>query len=359
MTRPRTAVAAVAVAALTVAGLLLNARATSGGSDQAGAYEALLSRVLTPAIDPAYGDGNQEVATTYGLVASAAAAVGDEATGHLAVDWLLRDLGPGGWGTDWTWDPFGDGTLTPARTAMAPTTAVAINGLLDQGVDDGTAQAIRAILLKWASDGWSDGYYWYSLDPNDAVYVPNVSAMMAGVTARTLKEHPELFDDGERAMLEQRVNASFDKLGTGDAGFLRWKYSNRQDIVNDLNHHGYILWGGELARDAGFDVPWSRSDALRSLDAYDLIYPVDGTLTPAMAARYGGAWQVSGTGMALALEARYGGDPQPWARRACVALAQSPFYRQFAANSVLGFAWAGMTARRSQTGASASGTTGC
>jgi hypothetical protein len=359
MRRWQTTVAALAVAGLTVAGVFLGARSTSGGSGSVGAYEALLPRVLTPATDPTFGDESHEVATTYGLVASAAVAAGDDATANMAADWLIGDLGPGGWGTDWTWDPFGDGTFTPARTPMAITTALAINGLLDRGVDDSTAQAIRAVVLKWARDGWSSGFYWYSLDQHDAIYVANVSAMLAGVTARVLNERPELFDDAERALLEERVRLSLHKLGTGDAGFLRWRYSTRQDIVNDLNHHGYILWGAELARDAGFDIPWSRSDALRSLDEYDLVYPVDTTLTPAMAGRYGSAWQVSGTGTALALAARLGGDTGPWARKACVALERSPFYPRFAAHALLGFAWAGMTGSTSPPGAKGSGATGC
>ena len=62
--------------------------------------------------------------------------------------------------------------------------------------------------------------------------------------------------------------------------------------MNDLNHHGYILWGAEMARDAGFQVPWSRADALSSLDEYDAIYPLDAKLTPGMSARYGSPWQV-------------------------------------------------------------------
>ena len=293
------------------------------------------------------------------LVASAATSVGDKATADMAATWLLNDLRPGGWGTPWAWDPFGDGSITAAGTPFANITALAIVGLLDHGVDEPTARRLADIVLTWARDGWSDGFYWYSLAPQDAIYTPNVSALMAGATARFLAARGDLFSPEERAFLKDRIEASFARLGDGDAGHLRWIYSDRQDIVNDLNHHGYILWGAEMARDAGFQVPWSRADALSSLDEYDAIYPLDAKLTPGMSARYGSPWQVSGSGTALSIAARYGGNVRPWARMACVALERAPFYPRFAAQTLLGFAWAGMSDHLKPPAATGTASTGC
>ena len=252
----------------------------------------------------------------------------------------MDSVGPGGWGTPWTWDPFGDGSLTYAGTPFASETALAIEGLLDRGVDNPTARRLADVLVKWARDGWSDGYYWYSLANQDAVYSPSSSAMMVGATARFLDEHGDQLTPSERILLGDRVKASIAKLGTGDAGYLRWNASDRQRIVNDLNHDGSIIWGTELARDAGFEIPWSRADAVQSLREYDLLYPIDASLTPAMSARYRGGWAVAGTGTALAVAARFGGDARPWARKASVALEQLPFYPRFAVDTLLGFALA-------------------
>jgi len=332
-----TAIAAAIVASLTAAGILLGASPSPGTS-----YEVLLPRILAPASDPTLAYDPDEVATTYGLVASAAAAAGDDATADMAADWLIADMGAGGWGTKWTWDPFSDGSPTPGGTPFSGMTALAINGLLDHGVDDTTARKMADVVMTWARDGWSHGFYWYSLAPQDAVYAPDGSAMMAGATARFLAEHGELFDPSERAFLADRVQRSIDRLRTGDSGYLRWHYSDRQDIVNDLSHHASIIWGVEETRDAGFDIPWSRADALRTFDEYDVIYPIDIDPTQEMSARYGSAWEVSGTGAALAVIARWGGDVRPWAQKARVALERAPFSSRFAANTLLGFALAGL-----------------
>lgn len=307
-----------------------------------GAYEALLPNILVPSPDTIFGYDAAELASTYGLVLSAATAAHDDATAALATDWLIIEMGPSGWGIPWTWDPFGDGSLTPADTPNANMTALAIDGLLDHGVDDIEARKLGRVLMSWVRTGWSDGFFWLSLAPQDAIYTPHVSALLAGVAARFVAEHGEVLTILDRELLEDRIRASFERLGTGDAGYLRWRYSAVHEVVNDLNYHGYILWGAERAREAGFDIPWSRQDALDTLREYDGLYPIDTPQTPSTAGRYGTEWQLSGTGEALIIAAAWGGEAAPWARKTCVVLEQVPVLPRFAAAALLGFALAGM-----------------
>jgi hypothetical protein len=310
-------------------------------SSPVAAYETLRDKVLVVAPDAGLVR-EDETAATYGLVLSAAVAADDQATARRATDWLMGDVRPGGWGTSWTWDPFGDGSVTWSGTPYAGATAMAINGLLDQGVDAATVRPLADMLIRWAREGWSDGYYWYSFAPQDAIDTPSVSAMLAGVTARFVDAHGDVLLPAERELLETRVRDSFAHLGTGDAGPLFWKYSADQDIVNDLSHHGYILWGAEQAREAGFSIQWTREEALASINRYDLVYPLELPMTPAMSRRYDSPWVVSGTGTALLLTAMWHADSAGWVRKACVALEQAPIVPRFAAHTLLGFALLGM-----------------
>ena len=96
-----------------------------------------------------------------------------------------------------------------------------------------------------------------------------------------------------------------------------------------------------MARDSGFDIPWSRPTSLLDLTECVGLYPIGINLTTGMSNPYRSSWMVSGTGTALALIARYGSDVRPWVRRACVPLDRSAFYPRFAAHTLLGLALAG------------------
>lgn len=272
---------------------------------------------------------------------SAAVAAEDAATAATAREWLLRDMVQGGWGTAWTWDPFGDGSPTPAGTAYAITTAIAIDGLLDSGADTILRAEIGQMLLVWARNAWTDGYYWYSLAAQDAVDTPNVNAMMAGVTLRYLREESGL-PEADRELLRDRATRSIDHLGSGHDHHLRWPYSTRAQITNDLSHHAYVLWGAERARDSGAAVGWTRSEALATLEPFDIVYPRDGPQLPEMARREDSPWLVSGAGTALAVSARWGSsiDVDHWAAVACRAVRSQPVVPRFSAHALLGFALA-------------------
>lgn len=331
---PRPAVTKLAGWVLSVSVILL----LSGGTCSLPPYYLLRAELMSEAAgDPLFGEEEHEYAMTYSLLLSAAVAADDEDTAETAVEWLRADARPGGWGMAWTWDPYGDGTPTDAGTPFAITTALAIDALIDAG-DAGSREAESA--LVWAEHAWSDGFYWYSLAPQDAIDTPNVSSMLAGASARLLSERPDLFTDAERRLLTQRIQASLDHLAATTIGGLRWRYSADQDVPNDLSHHVYILWGAERARDAGFRVDWTREDAVASLEEYQGVYPMDVALSEAMAARSGSAWEISGAGMALALVARWGGPVAEWRERTIRAVQDSPHVPRFVAHAALGLSLA-------------------
>jgi hypothetical protein len=304
----------------------------------AACYASLLPDMLAAAPDPVFGAAEHEYAMTYALVLSAAMVEGDVETAKRASDWLIADRQSTGWGTPWAWDPFGDGTTNPANTTYAITTALAVDALLDAG-RFGPADA--AVLVHWARSAWSDGFYWYSELPEDAIYTPNVSAMLAGVTARALAERPDLFSPADRELILPKLRASFARLSEEA---LTWPYSQVQLTPNDLSHQVYILWGGERYRDAAGDPGWTRAEALASLDRYWdngllLPYPADGSVTEAMRKRIDSPWMVSGSGMALAFVAKWGSAGIEGWRRATVAAVETiPAPPRFTAHAVLGLA---------------------
>jgi hypothetical protein len=301
-------------------------------------YASLLPEALTSAADPVFGEDEHEYAMTYALLLSAAVVVGDRATAQTAGDWLVADRQSTGWGTPWAWDPFGDGTTNPANTSYAITTALAIDALLDA---DRFSAADADVLVRWAGSAWSDGFYWYSIEPYDAIYTPNVSAMLAGVTARALAEEPKHFDAARRELLGSRVRSSFALLATQAPS---WSYSVRQPTPNDLSHQAYILWGGERYRDAGGEPGWSRAEALASLDRYwdeNRLgpFPVGTPLSEGMRRLSQSPWMVSGSGMALAFVGLWGeGDLERWREATLVAAGTLPSVPRFAAHAVLGLA---------------------
>jgi hypothetical protein len=310
-----------------------------GGPTELGSYERLVSTISRPSDDPIFGEGGTEYATTYGLVLSAAIEAGDTTTAERARAWLDEDRLPGGWGASWDWDPFTDGTITPAGTPFAITTAIAVDALLDDGLDASAAREVGDVLLTWAREGWSDGSYWYSLAPQDAVFVPNSASFLAGVTARFVDAYgDEVLTPAEADELRGRVRSTFETIDAARQPGLRWSYSSRQPIVNDTGHHVYVLWGGERARDAGIDPGWTRDEAIASLDAYGPVYPPDIEQTRSMLRRDDSPWETQGTGAALAWSARWGGDLLRWSAALCEALEVTPRASRYDAHALLGMA---------------------
>ena len=273
---------------------------------------------------------------------SAAVAAGDEDTRRTARAWLDSTRSAYGWGTPTTSDPSGDGSPSPASTPFARATAFAIHGLLDDGMDPGTAREIGAILVWWAREAWSDGVYWFSAMPRVAGDVPSGSAMLAGVTARFLTLHAgEALSPADATFLRERVGATFDHVAETQLPGLRWSVSNREPSVNLTYLHVSILWGGELARDAGFDPGWSRRDAIASLAAYGAVYPTDVVDELARPIRDNSPRATAGTGFATAWTTRWGGDLRSWSSAMCRSLRLAPRVARFDVHALLGQALLG------------------
>lgn len=253
--------------------------------------------------EPSGQVGNVHQPKTYALIVSAEtlhllALPNDESRRRIrkAVRWLLdnADLdkdGIPGWGFPYAWDAFSDGTLTPAYTPYTIDTAFVLLGLLDAlKIQSFWADAerweilnvIRKVCVQWSEDTWSDtakgGFFWYSRSAFDAHFVTNVSAMFATALWRAITEHGDAFSDSQYQFIQTRVDQAMAEIVSqviwrNDAPF--WNYIPlpnffNQDKPNDLLHHAYILWSGEVYRSSEQHIrlPWSLSQAFNSLDRF-------------------------------------------------------------------------------------------
>lgn len=157
---------------------------------------------------------------------------------------LREQAGPNGWGLTFAWDAFEDGTVNPDSTAYAITTALVLQAFLDAD-----QEPPPGIAERW-TDYFSDGFYWYSDQPSDAIFTPNVSAMMASVMYRL--GYTEQADDAIRRLVETAQDGP------------TWRYSDAHDSDNDALHHLYTVWGIESYRARGGSVPihWTAAEAL-------------------------------------------------------------------------------------------------
>jgi hypothetical protein len=302
---------------------------------------------------------------------------------HDAV-WLLRhqdddhDGGPG-WGFPFPWDAFADGTQNPANQAYAVDTAFAMQGLQDAlefapSVVAPFRLEVEGLLIRtadyWCSRAWSStksgGFFWYSANSNDAIFVPNSSAILAGMVARLARgSHGGEAHSHERwrTCAEDAIRQLVASARPGPRGSVEWPYQERAPAVpNDLTHQIYTLWGVELVRDLLQSpvIPWSRGSVasqsrLYTEDSVVRAYPRE-TSFPDRFRRLGtrGA-DLWGVGMLVAWEARYGSrkeakrlwtildvgyGPTPHLRSLPHGLPQSRgFIARHAVHALYGLAW--------------------
>lgn len=331
---------------------------------------------------------------TYGLVLSSEATRyrkvrSDEGARRIkqAVRWLIenRDLdqdGKPGWGLPQAWDTFADGTENPPNTPYTITTAIVVEGLLEAlaienfwttAEQDEILTLIKRVVSRWCNELWAEGFgggfFRYSMYERDAVFSVNAPTMYLGAMVRLLNEHGKSLNEAERSLIENRTHAlAIAIIGTaelrGDLPF--WLYTPRPNKLNagrpnDLLHHAYILWGIEAYRDFAPDAKftWSREQALKSLDTFwrdNVLYDFatsDCIGKPAQAKSPPRLW---GTGMALAVYAKYGSaeqteritrellrqhGPLPNLRRTSSKSEKPAFYRRHAAHALFGLAHAG------------------
>ena len=255
--------------------------------------------------DPGF-EGEKHQSEAYGLLLAAEArryAAQPTRRGRervrRALRWLIAhpDLdGDGlvGWGLPDAWDAFSDGSENPPHHPYTISMALIAEGLLDALEADRkhrellgsrtvrvTKQLLRSGWRRWATQVWTatpeGGYFWYSPAPADDYFVPNVSAMWAGVGARLTHEpwvqQRRRLLSGIKARTQAAaasIIASVDlRRDLPYWNYVEGSHDLNRDDPNDLVHHVYILWGMERARDAGLaEIPWTREQAMDTVPAF-------------------------------------------------------------------------------------------
>lgn len=180
----------------------------------------------------------------------------EEALGYLLEHKDDDQDGIPGWGLNFAWDAFGDGSVNSAATAYTIDTAFILESLLEAHglsfISAAHKQQMKdlfyALAIGWPQSFFSlsaeGGYFWYSSNPADNVYVANVSSMFSGALARLIAEHPDLFVQTELDNLRNLLQASAKMLmDTRSSDGLTWRYSSQVSIPNDLLHQVYTLTG--------------------------------------------------------------------------------------------------------------------
>lgn len=231
-------------------------------------YEALLA--MFPENNPGTGpdvfsSGPTEQPETLAYVLKAEALMGRSSIrSRQCIERLLalRDQdgdGVAGWGIDQAWDAFGDGSVNPRHQVYLVSNAIVLDGLLmalqanivedDQlaAVRDAVSQSLVAS-MTWFTEHPQGGYFWYSTAIEDALFVPNVSAYLAGVAQKAIQRHPTWFSAEQRSLIQDRIDRAvrllLNQARLAPDGLPYWAYFD-QNIAspNDLVHHGYTVLG--------------------------------------------------------------------------------------------------------------------
>lgn len=255
-----------------------------------------------------------------------------------AVHWLLDnadadDDGLPGWGLPDAWDAFGDGSVNPANHPYTITTAIVLNSLDDAlGIRSVWRPSERAAIMElmknvalfWCQRVWTtepfEGFFWYSPTPDDAQFVPNVSAMFLGSLVKILARQNKILSEAEKMLIKDRVEKTAKgmiskmvwKGGAPFCNYIEWPEDLQKEFYpNDLVHHAYFLWGMELFRsmDSKIHLPWSREQAIHSLDLFwkeEKIHNYPQTEPYDTDALFNEPAILWGAGMMLAFYARWG-----------------------------------------------------
>ena len=212
------------------------------------------------------------------LVASSEArryrATGDRDALERAIDradWLVRYRdrdgdGIPGWGLPVAWDAGSNGSVNPAHTEYAITTALALKALMDvstvlegDGENDNKRRHQRYMnVAAEAAEAWVHGgfytqledgtaFLWYSHRPVDAYPVINVNSMLGGEFFRLSQR----LGDSDSAIrgLALNVMAYLGRSMQPSDGAARWSYlgdptsAGRESRENDILHAAYTVDG--------------------------------------------------------------------------------------------------------------------
>ncbi|MBL8087137.1 MAG: hypothetical protein JNM85_03585 [Chthonomonas sp.] len=202
---------------------------------------------------------------------------------------LDGDDGPG-YGIGQAWDAFGDGSVNGVDHPYTVSTAVCLEGMLTARTSGAltpaevqAADALIADAIRWIVKHTylPFGYYAYSAAPGDMNPVTNVSSYTSGIILRALAEIPRAFTATEIKEFREKslraVEVILDERVMVD-GAPHWNYHGPKGAFwtkfanqpNDLRHHGYTLWGLELARkyQREIRIPYTQAQAAASLRQY-------------------------------------------------------------------------------------------
>ena len=153
-----------------------------------------------------------------------------------------------GWGIDFAWDAFSDGSVNPKNTIYGITVAISVKALLDAYV-----KTKKPNLLENAIDAL--GYYsqfstetedgicfWYSDQRSDDICVYNVSSMLMGQYARAGAISNNIVFKSLATKAFRRLIANI-KVENAYSSLPYWPYSNENPQPNDLVHAVYTIQG--------------------------------------------------------------------------------------------------------------------
>jgi len=252
-------------------------------------------------LDSTYFEGILDQPMTYGLVLSSETyryryCKNNESLRRIrkAVLWLLEnsDLdkdGFPGWGLPYDWDAFGDGSVNKANQPYTITTAIVLMGLLDalslEIWTNSEKESIRKLVIEtallWCKEFYAEteygDFFWYSTNPQDAYFVPNVSAMFLGVLTRLLNEQ-HILKPPKIKFIKDKVDKAVKGIITytkfrNNAPFFPYIVKSKEfawQDSNDLVHHSLTLYGLELYRSCGGNIklPYTREQAIQSLELF-------------------------------------------------------------------------------------------
>jgi hypothetical protein len=196
----------------------------------------------------AYHKEPADHAMAYALFALATAEMRDAERAKVAADWLVahsRQSKGVGWGLDFSYDAFNDGSKNPADTIYGITTGLAVRALLDVHAiapNEGYIRTAQAALEGYASlfiPSEHGGYFPYSFEPGDRKDVHNVNAILAAQYARLgqMQDNVAFREIGEklaRHIWAHRVEGQ---------GEVWWPYGENSKRPNDAVHAAYIVDG--------------------------------------------------------------------------------------------------------------------
>ncbi len=267
---------------LLLAGIIWTASCSENrGAQPDERLQTVLSDLLDQALDPlAPGRGLADYPTNepadipkaYAMVLKSALQgpaipqldkLGEVSAQRLIADADLNQDGQVGWGLPFEWDAFGDGTVNPANTDYAISTAIVVDGLLDLAGDAAAQQRSDLLDLSFAAllpylrgSTTPAGLPPYSLAEDDLGYdVLNTAAYLAAVAQR-LSQQPEMVSIANelQEFADVTMQALVDNHQTscvGDSCYWYWQYSLQPSYPNDLPHAAYIAYSIETYRRFG------------------------------------------------------------------------------------------------------------